>query len=374
MNQRTARFDLAVRGLTGAVVTSLVDVTRSGLVVAADLPIEEGAVVQVNADSPSRRSVALTVVDSDGTLTPRVGADSLAPFGNELVLSTGFRFTDTTVERLPVGIFRVTDAESSEGQVQLVGSDRSIVVREAKFESPYVITSGTEVSAAIQALISSRYPGLTYVAVTTGYFLPLTVFEEGERNGDPWSNAQTLAAAAGLEVFFDVLGRVVIQPVPNPTAESVVWTYEPAEDSILIDGSVANRLSSGQTKNVAVVSAEGTGVGTPIRASAEITDPTNPIFPGGAFGRRPDFSVTSLATTAEQVQAAADARLLEVAGGGELTGFAAVGHPAHEAGDVVAVVSSLVNTGSTLAVLSAFNLPLDLRSQVGYTTRGRRSS
>lgn len=369
MEGRSALLDAAVRA--GGSATAAVDVRRGGVLLATNLPVRPGGSVAIDGTAAARRTLAVEVVDESGALRPDDPTDALAPYGSEADVSVGFRYVDGTTERVRVGVFRLTSAVStSEGLVSLTGVDRSSVVAAARFEVPYVIAAGTNLGTAIQSLIESRYPGLTYNFTTTTRTVPLTVFEEGDRSGDPWSNALDLARAGGMELFFDVRGQPTLRPVPDPNLDPIVWTYSPGPTSILL--TAANRLSSEDVRNVAIVRGEGTGVTTPIRATAEVTDPASPIFPG-TFGRRPIFLVSSLITTQAQADEAAAALLRRKAGGGELLSFSAVGHPAHEAGDVVQVVSPMAGVDD-FVVLSKWRLPLGLQEAVDYETLGRRSA
>lgn len=378
MEARSARFDTAV--VEGGPAFFTVDVQRAGITLAQALPFLPDAKVTIDGSAKIRRTFSGTVIDQDGTLTPRTSADPLSPYGTELVCRCGFRFIDGSVETIPVGVFRITSAlAAGQGRVKVVAKDRAIVVQEARWEAPYVIAGGTRLVApgttrpigAIPDLIDSRYPNLTYQAdtsVTTT--VPLTVFEEGDRSGDPWKNAQDLAAAGGLEVFFSPRGDVVIRKVPDPTTTPAVWTYG-GQGTTEIKLAASNALTADEAKNVAIVSGENSG-GPPVRAVVEVTDPTSPLYPP-AFGRRPIFLVSSMITDATQATLAAQALLIRKAGGSEQATIEAAPHPAHEAGDVVRLVDSKLAGGQAFAVLNSWTLPLSLREQVSYSTLARRS-
>lgn len=368
MQARTAAFDAAI--ISGGNVVTTADVQRGGEVVLANVPLSAGE-VSVDGTASVRRSITVTVPDEFGTLRPIAGGSPLAPYGSELVVRQGFRYVSGAVEQVPLGVFRLTDSETfHDGSIGLSGVDRAAVVADNRWETPYVIAAGTNLATAIKDLIGSRLAGLTYNFATTTRTTPLTVYEEGDRSGDPWSNAQDLARAGGMEVFFDALGGVVLRPVPDPAVDPVVWEYLPGANSIQLAAS--NRLSTGDARNVAVVTGEGTGVATPLRSVAVLTDPLNPLNVN-AFGRRPVFLTSPLITSQAQADEAARALLLRRAGGSEQLRFSAVGHPAHEAGDVVRVVNERAGLDD-FAVLSRFRLPLDLLSAVAYETRGRRSA
>lgn len=366
MESRTAAYDTAV--IRGGRVVAELDVYRNGALIVADLPIQLGGTVTVDGDAEVRRSLACTVIDSDGSLVPSVAADSLSPYGSEVHVRVGFRYTDGSIETVPVGVFRIQDVDPDSGHlVPLVGEDRSVVVATAIWEQPYVIAEGTNLATAVQTAMNLIFPGLTHVYSPTSVTLPLTVFQEG---GNPWADLRKLVRdAAGFELFFDTLGRDVLRPIPDPTTSPVVWDFSPGQGNLLLTAN--NRQSGRPIRNVAVAEGEGSGVTTPIRAVAEITDPLSPIFPG-SIGRRPTIRRSPAITTQAQADATAEADLQQEAGRSEQFRFTAAPHPAHDAGDVVHV-EEVATEVDAFVVLDSFTLALDLLSPTTYETLARRS-
>lgn len=376
---RSAAYDAAIAAGGVVVTTASVIRTNPGLgptTVLSGLQLLPGSEVSVDGTAAIRRSFRGAVADPTGVLFPQLQGDSLAPFGNELVVRTGFRFIDGTTETVPVGVFRLDEAlVTVDGLISLTGRDRASVVQAAKFETPYSIASGTNLGTAIQGIISSRYPGtLVYNFATTTLTVPLTVFEEGDRAGNPWQNAQDLAAAAGFILYFAPDGSVVMAPIPNPVAKSSVWTYAPGVGALILGAE--KQLTAKDVANVIVLQIEGTGQTQNWRSVAAVSDSTSPIYPSGAFGRRPRFVVQSvpIVTAQAQVDGIAAGLLTQAAGGGEQLSFSAAPHPAHDADDVVFVSSPVLPNGGAYAVLSSFALEVGLQKAVTYTTRGRRSS
>lgn len=376
---RSAAYDAAVKA--GGVVVTQASVIRTNpgqhsTVVIPALELLPGSEVSVDGRAAVRRTFRGAIADPTGALAPKLQADPLAPFGNELVVSIGFRYIDGTIETLPVGVFRLDEAQSSDdGKISLTGSDRASVIQAAGFEVPYTIPAGTNVATAIQGIVASHYPGtLTYNYATTTLTLPLTVFEEGTRSGNPWKNAQELAEAAGFVLSFAPDGSNVLAPIPNPVASSTVWTYAPGPEALIIGA--GNLLTGRDVANVVVLAIEGTGQTQPWRSAAEVTDGTSPIYPSGAFGRRPKFLVqsTPIITTQTEIDLIAEGLLLQYAGGGEQLTFQAAPHPAHDADDVVFVQSPLLDGGGAYAVLASFGLDVGLQKPVSYTTLGRRAA
>jgi hypothetical protein len=187
-----------------------------------------------------------------------------------------------------------------------------------------------------------------------------------------------LAFANGYELFFDPFGVCTLAPIPNPLASASVWAYSPGPGSIVL--SEQDSLTSSGAVNVVVVIGEGGAIGsggaaaaTPVKAKAQVTDTTSPIYPSGPFGRRPKIVNDPTITTVAQAQAAANALLLASAGSGEVLGFKAAPHPAHDASDVVQLTSPQLGL-STFVVLDGWDLDLGLAKESSYATLGRRGS
>ena len=190
------------------------------------------------------------------------------------------------------------------------------------------------------------------------------------------TNMITLANAFGRELFFDEYGRLVLQPIPNPLAGTIQWSYYPGSANLALSGS---RImdTTGTISNMVLVQSSGTGVPTPVSALAQITDTNSPIYPG-SIGPRPLIFTTSLLTSQGQCAITAQNLLNRQLGANDNVAFSAVPHPAHEPGDVVQYVSFLTGnynpvteTGETNVVLclSAWQLACDLLQPNNYTTR-----
>lgn len=377
MQTRTSTFDLAVQ--YGAKVTQTVTVLRSGTTVALPAPINilDGSKITLDRTAPIRRSVDLKCADPTGLLVPKKASDPLAPYGNELAVSVGFTYADGTTEVLPQGVFPIeTVVSDTEGNIEISGRDRASVISQAVLEDPYALTPGADLGAAIQGALSARYPGtLAFSFTSTGLTVPATAvaYQEGQ---DIWQAMFDLAFNNGYELFFDVVGRCVLQPIPNPLAATSVWSYTPGPASIVLDEK--DSLTSAGVVNVVVVIGEGGAIGsggaaaTPVKAKAEVSDTTSLIYPAAPFGRRPKIVNDSTITTVAQAQAAANAQLLAVAGSGEVLGFNAAPHPAHDPGDVVHLTSAQLGL-DTFVVLNGWDLDLGLAKEAQYATAGRRS-
>ena len=374
MYPRSAAFDAAVAA--GGIVRSSVDVCRGGVTILADIPWSRPSTVTVDETASAWRSCSITVTDIDRNLLPRNPTDALAPFGTDLFIKVGFQFPSGIVEQVPVGLFRiVTSRPTTRGQVLLIGYDYSRVVAVARFERPKVFARGSSRPGAIATLIAERVPFALVSFADDGSTTPLTIFEEGERYGSPWKACSELAEAGAERVRFGPNGPVptaVLSPVVA-SAETPLWTFGDGyqfPSSTKVD--VVPELDSSEARNVYVVTGESAELASsgPVRASAEITDPASPIYPG-TFGRAPTFLASTFLKTTAQCQAVADANLPLKAGASENLTIVGFGHPAFEAGDTVYAKDDATGVDGN-KVISRFQLDISLQQKVSYVCRERR--
>lgn len=373
MYAHSARFAQAVR--EGAPVVTTVDIAKGGAIVMADIPIGRPSTVTIDETASSWRACAVTAIDIDRDLLPRTPLDALAPYGTDLVIRSGFRFPDGTIEQMPCGLFRiVTTRPRRKGPINLVGFDYSRVVARARFEIPKVFARGTKNTVGIRTLVAERVAFANFELTDTGLTLPLTIFEEGERYGSPWKACMEMAEAAGCQVFFGPDGpapRLIARPSPDVT-DPPVWTVAAGDGSTLTD--MEPDLDSQEAYNVYVVTGESADLATdgtgPVRGSAEITDPSSPVYPG-TFGRAPIFLTSSFMRTNAQCAQVAKANLPLKAGGSEGLTITAFANPAHEAGDPVLAQDPELGI-DRVVTLSRFTLDLFGQDACQYVARSRR--
>ncbi len=386
MYSHSARFDQAVRygsAAFGATPIARVDAYRGGGLVAGDIPIDASAsTITVDEEASSWRTAEVMALAFEDFLIPKTPADALSPYGTDLYIQSGYRFADGTEELVPVGVFRILTAVPTRlGTIVLRGYDYSTVVARARFERPKVFARGHSRSEAIKTLIQERTfyagpPGHVFLSysIADDTTLPLTIFEEGERYGTPWKACMDLADAAGQQVYFGPDGpypTAVLRLVPSTEFTSPVWTFEAGPGSTLID--VKSEQDTTLGYNVFVVTGESADLAAfglpPVRASAEITDPTSPIYPG-TYGRVPTFLASSFIRTEAQAQQVANANLPRKAGGTQRVTVVGFPNPCHEAGDVVYAREPAMGIDSDW-VMSRFSFKLSLKDPVDYACRAR---
>lgn len=361
-------FHSAVRD--GRPSVAYADLYKNFQLLASDLPVSGS--ITLDETAASRRSFNGTIIPTEDQRAwiPKSAADAFTPYGSELLIRVGYRLPSGITEFIPAATIRLEDVETDGYVIGCSGPDRSVVISEGRPEKPYIIKNGTNLGTAIQDILNTRLNGLDYslfgiTNITLGGPIVL------EETSDLWQEAQDLAASNGYELFFEQRGRPVFRAKPDPVNATSVWTYAPGPDKIYLGGK--RKFSSQGLRNVWVAKGDPGTDSTSVRASSEITDPSNPLFPAGGFGRRPEFFASQYLTTVSQCQKVADAFKAQKAGLGDSFKFQAVPHPGHDPGDVAEVKDAKLGVGSFFA-LRSWDLDLSLHSEVEFETRSRRNS
>lgn len=316
-----------------------------------DVP-HTGGSVTVDRSQAIRRTCTVTVADT--ALIPRTPSDQLATYGARLRVSRGVDYGDGSSELVPLGVFRLDEADGdvSEGPVTLQGKDLSAAVADDKFTTPYRVT-GTIVSA-ITELIHRSIPDAEIVATIVDAPIGSRVFDI---EADPWAGCQEIAAAAGAEVYADADGVFRIAVLPDLLAATPVWAIEAKEGGAYLKAS--GGMSSAGVFNGWLARGENTSDSVaPVSYLATDDDPNSPTYWGGPYGRRPGFSSSSTLVTAGQCQQAALLSLANAKAPNAAGDISSLPNPALEPGDVVRVTHE--DGSRELHQVAAFTVPLDL--------------
>lgn len=254
------------------------------------------AKVTIDANAAVRRRATLTVVDPDGTLTPTLATDVLSPYGYSIQLSHGYEAGDES-ELVPVGRFRISAVKFSANSptIQVTAQDRALSVSRTRFESPYVVASGTNHVTAIETILNWSMPGITFIKPnkTFPYTTGVLMYEDG---GDPWDAVQSIAESIGCDLCFDQLGRCVLSD--RNDAKSVVHEYVVGSDNTTLL-SLDTEITVDSVYNAVVVTGEPQDL-PPVRSVAYDLDPSSPTYYGGRFGKVPKFYSSPLVRTQAQ--------------------------------------------------------------------------
>lgn len=341
-------FDAALRGRSRA-WRSRVDILYGGALVEALDVVVDGS---VDIDSVAvRRAGKFTLVDPTGSLTPRDARDLLSPKGTEVRPQRGLVLADGTVEYVPLGVLGITEpkiANTPGGVViSLTAMDRVDAVRSRRFAAPWRVAGGTPTHQAIADVVTSRLAVETRLQVT-GFTTPELSYDA---LSDPWDAVRDLAASDDLSAYFDPLGTLaVVRDEPTPTG----ITYTPGPASFLID--TERTISSENTYSGVVVRVEHPDA-DPFTVEVWDLDPKSPTYSNGPFGRRPYGYASPVIRTVAQAQSVGATILARVSRMRQTATLTTVGHPGHDAGDLITVVDPRTHTSGEW-VITGGSVPL----------------
>jgi hypothetical protein len=310
-----------------------------------------------------RRGIRCNAVDPTGEITPRRTGEILTPYGTELRAYRGIRWQNndgtTSEEVAPLGVFRlsrssITYKADGTSDISLEGYDRSRTIQRDKFTAPYVVDSGTNVIDAIKEIVKRTFPGAEYDAITSTLTTSSpTLLDTGS---DPWEACRLLAQSVGCEIYFDVLGRVVIAPPPEIHAlPAPDFSYYDSDGGHFLD--LGRDFSDEGGYNGVIVTGESPGDELPpVRGEAWDETPTSPTYRFGNYGEVPAFVTDNNAKTDEECEQIAKSQLALVIGAPAQLSMTALVNPSYEAGDVVHVKLTKAGVDGLYGV-DAFNVP-----------------
>ncbi len=329
-------------------------IQRSGVPIVDNVLVSSGTVT-IDRIAAQRSRVTLTVptMSPFDPIIPTSDTSALTPFGNELVLQGGYYIGDTPV-MFPMGTYTIVDVDVEDTMQDITLTvdvyDRAWGVSARKFRYPYWLNSGANAGSELERLINTVYPGLTYLITPTSYTAGFGTFTAGS---DPWQAATQLAESIGYELYFDVYGRVIARPTPNPANTAPCWWFVEGVGPNNTDWSapfsasnpppncasaLGRKWSRQNLPNDITItnSTSATGI-SPFQGSAVDVNPQSPTYVGGPFGDVPQVTVSRLATTAPAATALAENVLIQTLGSGEMLTITMKPNPVFEVDDVVYV-------------------------------------
>lgn len=306
-------------------------------------------------------------------LVPNDHEALLAPFGQELQVWRGIEYGPGDQELLSLGIFRIYEASiDDEGEgitIQVSGLDRSSRIIDAAFEQPYQISSGSDFVTAMQTTIQEAYPGVVFDFASFTGTLPLITAAEGE---DRWQFVQDMAAAIGMELYFNGEGVLVMAQVPAATtgvAAHGLHLHEGGTEEPAVLLSARKGWSRDDVANRWIVTGENSDDGTPPpRAVATDSNPLSPTYYDGDFGKVPKFVTSEFITDATQAQAAADGYLNLNLGIAQAIDFGIIVNPAIEPGDGAHIMREQLGLDE-VHIVDSVTIPLSATESMSGATR-----
>lgn len=360
-----------------------VDVLDAGTVITAAIPVISGSVT-VEANQPVRRHGSLIIEGLHDEIDPYgievvVYGGLYLPAGTPITIPEAQTVQDdgTVLELCPMGTFGIEVPETADDGLVITDSfeiyDRAASIQARRLPTPYLIAAGTNVGTAIQALINSRRPGLTYVFESTTATTPDVLLAE---QADPWEAAQQLAAGAGMELFFDPLGVLVLRSIPAVDADNVDWQYVEGDVDHGIEGTcklwkVAKKRTSEGVFSHAIATGETTDNTAPVRGDAYDDNSASPTYYLGRFGDRPTWLRSPYIRTQAQADSAAAGLRNRTSGIAEGLTLEAGANPAADADDTALVQRARINLDAVYTFDSLTNT-LGPEGGLQASTRTRR--
>ncbi len=300
-----------------------------------DLKIVSGAVT-LDATADVRGTADLEVAEK----WPNANTiEDIVPYGTEVQITRGIVFGSGSVQRVPLGIYMITNTEQSDvsgGPVRITLSDRMYRIVEGKLEIPRVFpvtaTVGDVMLALVQQIYPNQVPEWDDETTVTGKNKTIDragiVVEE-----DRFDYLNNMVQALGKIWYFDYRGQLVVRT--PPASFTPVYTVDAGEKGVLVGAT--RSLNREGIFNIVRALGEGLG-GVPVYGIAEDDDPASVTYVGGQFGRVPKFISSPYITNAAQAVAAARAELNLRKGFPYSVDFSMVPNPALEPLDGVTLV------------------------------------
>ncbi|GAB1326966.1 DUF5047 domain-containing protein [Streptomyces sennicomposti] len=318
---------------TSHTMVARVDAYYNGALTASNLPFTDGTVT-VDRGSKTRRTLSLTIAGTK--LLPWAELDTLAPYGQQLVVSRGIRYMNGAEEWAPLGTFRINEPSGDihTGPVTVTGATMEAAIIDDKFQAPTSTQGYGGCVDAITALIRQTLPSATIVNLTAGARNPTCAVATWDANADRWDAVCQIALAMRAEIYVDAQNRFVITDLPDVVNGPVAWDIADGEGGNLI--SSARSVSRTAVYNAVVASGENTASGAaPVSGTAKDTSPTSPTRWGGPFGKVTKFISSALFITAGDCQAAAQYALYDATAPNVTTSIDALPNPALEGNDII---------------------------------------
>lgn len=300
--------------------------------------------VRIDSTQKRRRTADVKLSDPTGSLVPNEITDLLHPLsGNEVWLYRGAYVPQLGRDSLcQLGAFRIVSGEitdsGSDLAITLKLEDRSYRVSRSRVTNPYTIGSGSLLYFALQYVIETAFPDVEY-AVDFSNIQPTIAVPQlvVDRTSDPWDLPVKWARDAGLDLYFNNEGKLMLETWPqgDPNLDDLVWSFDEGELSTIL--STRRDLTADDTYNHVVCYSQPTDGSTPVSGEAYVSDTNHPLRITGPMGDLPFYYSSNMFRDASQCILTAQALLYRHLGHTEHTHFNALVNPCLHDGDVVSV-------------------------------------
>jgi len=320
---------------------------------------------EVALDGTADIRSTLDLTTDGGRRWPRAAADLLAPYGTEIYVERGVRYSDELVEWVGLGYFRVEALEQPnppDGPIRIAASDRMAGIIDGRLMTPAEFLAGTAVGTVVSTLVTEVYPDavIEWDDATDAQTLQRTITEQENR----FAVLDDVIRAYAKIWYWDHRGVLAIKAVPDPTTP--VWEVAAGAGGVLLEA--PRRLSRRGVYNAVVASGEGTDTADPARGVAIDNNPASPTYFYGRFGPVPRFYSSPVLSTNTQAASAAESILRRAVGLPYSIDLTAVPNPALEPWDPVRTRAN-PSEGSEVHVMETLRIPLTNRAAMAGTTR-----
>lgn len=348
-----------------------IEVFRDGqrVVTADQLPITDGSLI-IDGTASTRRRTSVEFAMEDASLMPANGSDPLAPFGNEFRVTQTVTIDTGESAEIPLGLLRIAEPTGDDAgprKLSVTAYDRSRAIQRARLVTPFTIPPGVNYAQSLMALINSRMANLIWNASSTNYVTPMLTFPSQD---DPWADASNMADSFGAEIFFDPNGNPVLQPIPDPTIQPPVWTFEEGDNCTVLE--ILPDLSDDPGYNGFVVIGQPS-TGAPVMSVAWDNNQSSATYYLGPYGEVPTFLVSQYIATQAQADSAAAAGLIRVLGVPETVTFYAIPNPLLDAGDVIRLRRPSAGVDD-IYVIQTIELPYKIDGYMTVTAKRRKTA
>lgn len=332
-----------------------------------DLAILDGAVT-LDGDAEVRGTLDLEVAER---WPEALDANHLTPYGAEVFITRGLELGNGSVQRAPLGYYRLTDADQDQaplGPLTLTGLDRMGGIKDARLEMPVQFAATSTYGAVVDAIVTDVYPGATieWDDATDAETIGRQVIGEEDR----YKLLLDVVQSTGKICFWDYRGVLVIKDPPSAT--TTVWEASAGRGGVLV--SLGRGLSRDGVFNAVIATGEALDDSPPPSGAAYDLDPTSPTYWLGPFGKVPRFYSSPLLTTNAQCNQAAASLLAQSVGLPYVVDFSQIPNPALEPFDAVRVVypidmASSPHRKTETHVLTRLQIPLTPGGSMPASTR-----
>lgn len=327
-----------------------------------EIPIFDGD-VRMDGTAQIRATLDLS---TDGTRLWPTRADSLfAPYGNEVYVSRGVRYSDEQIEMVGLGYFRIQAPEQEtapNGPIRLAGRDRMAGIVVGRLVEPQQFLAGASLGFIMSTLVGQVYPDavIEWDDNTDDAVITRSMICEEDRYGF----LADLVKSRGKIWHWDHRGILVIRSAPDPDVP--VFEVHSGAGGVLIR--LSRQLSRDGVYNAVVASGTGADTLEPASAVAIDNNPLSPTYFFGRFGPVPRFYTSPFLFGNDQASDAAEAILRQSLGLPYSIDLTAVPNPALEPYDPVSIRPG-TGQGRETHVLQTLSIPLVPREPMTGTTR-----